>query len=241
VGKTVAIVQSCYVPWKGYFDLIHSADAFVLYDDVQYTRRDWRNRNRIKTAAGTHWVTIPVNVKGRYHQNICDVTVSDPDWAIQHWKSIRHAYSRAPYFAQYAAELDALYCECNETSLSAINERFLRAMCAWFNIQTPIKRSDEFSLPDERTERLIEICRQMDATHYLSGPSAKAYIDETRFSDAGIDVVWMDYDGYPEYPQLFGPFVHEVSVLDLVLNTGPDAPRYMKSFTDTRSDRAAAV
>lgn len=241
VGKTVAIVQSCYIPWKGYFDLIQSADAFVLYDDVQYTRRDWRNRNRIKTSRGSHWLTIPVHVKGRYHQRICEVTISDSGWALQHWKSIRHAYARAPYFTRYAEELEALYRDCDDTSLSAINERFLRAMCAWIGITTPILRSDTFTLPDDRTDRLIEICRQMNATHYLSGPSAKVYIDETRFSDAGIGVIWMDYGGYPEYPQLYSPFIHEVSALDLLLNTGPDAPRYMNAFAGEAATRAAAV
>jgi hypothetical protein len=241
VGKTVAIVQSCYIPWKGYFDVIQSADVFVLYDDVQYTRRDWRNRNQIKTAAGPRWITIPVNVKGRYHQHICDVTISDADWADRHWKSIRHAYARAPYFDRYASDLEALYRDCDATSLSEINERFLRAICAWFSITTPIVQSNTFTLSEDRTDRLIEICRQLDATHYLSGPAAKAYIDEDLFAAAGIEVVWMDYDGYPEYSQLYSPFVHEVSALDLLLNVGPDAPRYMKSFDRKSPMRAAAV
>ena len=241
MGKTAAIVQSCYVPWKGYFDLINSADVFVLYDDVQYTRRDWRNRNRIKTAAGPRWLTIPVQVKGRYHQRICDVTVSDPGWSAQHWKSIQHAYARAPYFARYAEALENVYQSCTESALTTINERFLRAMCEWFDIATPILRSDTFSLPEDRSERLIEICRQLNATRYLSGPSAKAYIDEQQFADAGIDVVWMDYGGYREYPQLHAPFVHEVSALDLLLNTGPDAKRYLNSFAVETTARAAAV
>lgn len=241
MGKTVAIVQSCYVPWKGYFDLIHSADAFVLFDDVQFTRRDWRNRNRIKTADGPSWITIPVRVKRRFNQRICEVTISDPDWAANHWESIRHWYSRAPYFSRYAAELEDMYRGCTNTSLSRSNERFLGAMCAWLGIETPILQSDTFTLPDDRTERLIEICRSLQATHYLSGPSAKTYIDETRFASAGIDVMWMDYTGYPEYPQLYAPFAHEVSTLDLLLNTGPDAPRYLKSFPSDASARAAAV
>ncbi len=241
MGKTVAIVQSCYVPWKGYFDLIQSADAFVLYDDVQYTRRDWRNRNRIKTAAGPRWLTIPVNVKGRYHQRICDVTVSDADWSAHHWESIRHAYARAPFFNRYAAELESLYRDCGDTSLSAINEHFLRAICGWLDITTPIAHSHIFALPDDRQERLIEMCRQLNATRYLSGPSAKTYIDESRFNDAGIEVVWMDYSGYPEYPQLVAPFVHEVSTLDLLLNTGTDARQYMKSTATQPAQRVAAV
>ncbi len=213
----------------------------MIYDDVQYTRRDWRNRNRIKTAAGPRWLTIPVQVKGRYHQRICEVTVSDPGWAAQHWKSIQHAYARAPYFAQYAEALEALYQSCTEPALTTLNERFLRELCAWFNITTPIIRSEAFALPDDRSERLIEMCRQLNATHYLSGPSAKAYIEESQFADAGIEVVWMDYGGYAEYPQLHPPFVHEVSALDVLLNTGPDAPQYLQSYSGDTTARAAAV
>ncbi len=241
MGKTVAIVQSCYVPWKGYFDLIQSADAFVLYDDVQYTRRDWRNRNRIKTSNGARWLTIPVNVKGRYHQRICDVTVSDANWPLHHWESIRHAYARAPYFDHYAAELEALYRDCDESFLSGINASFLRTICDWLGIRTPLIGSDTFELPSDRQDRLIAICRQLDATHYLSGPNAKTYIDETRFNDAGIEVVWIDYSGYPEYTQLYPPFVHEVSVLDLLMNAGPDARHYLNSSVDHPTQRAAAV
>jgi hypothetical protein len=229
VGKTAAIVQSCYVPWKGYFDLVQGADVFVLYDDVQYTRRDWRNRNRIKTAHGPKWITIPVQTKGRFEQRICDVEVSAPDWAERHFESIRHAYARAEYFDRYADELEALYESCAHEPLTIINERFLRLLCKWLGITTTIIRSETFKAQGVKSDRLIDICTQLGATRYLSGPSAQAYLDESAFNVAGIGVVWMDYAGYPEYRQLHPPFVHEVSVLDLLFNEGPGAPRYLKT------------
>src|SRR6056297_2335313 len=106
VEKKVAIIQSSYIPWKGYFDIINSVDEFIIYDNVQYTRRDWRNRNLIKTPNGLKWLTIPVAVKGRYYQAIRDTKVSDKDWPNIHWKSIKHHYSKAPCFNYYAERLE---------------------------------------------------------------------------------------------------------------------------------------
>src|SRR5215217_4697059 len=111
MGKTVAIVQSNYVPWKGYFDLVRSADEFVLYDDVQYTRRDWRNRNRIKTADGTQWLTVPVEVKGKYEQTIRETKVGDRGWAENHLTRLRHACGKAPFWRDYQQLLTELYAE----------------------------------------------------------------------------------------------------------------------------------
>lgn len=226
--QRVAILQSNYIPWKGYFDLIASVDEFILYDDMQYTRRDWRNRNRIKTPHGPLWLTIPVHVKGRFHQRIRDVEISDPSWAARHWRSLRHAYSRAPFWNDYRELLESLYLDCRETHLSAVNRRFLTALCDWLNIRTPIRDSSEFHLIDGKTERLVDICRQAGATRYLSGPAAKGYIAPELFSRAGIELEWMDYSGYPEYDQLYPPFDHHVSVLDLILCTGPNARDYLR-------------
>jgi len=225
--KTVAIVQSSYIPWKGYFDLIRRADEFILLDDVQYTRRDWRNRNRIKTANGLRWLTIPVEVKGRYHQAIRDTVVSDPDWASRHWRQLRQSYRDAPYFDDYAARLEPLYLECRETHLSRVNRRFLDAICGWLGIGTPIRWSMDYEVVEGRSERLLSLCRQAGATRYLSGPSARDYLDVDRFAADGIEVAWMDYSHYPEYPQLHGPFEHGVSILDLLFMLGHGAPAAM--------------
>ncbi len=226
-GKTVAIIQSNYIPWKGYFDVINAVDEFLLYDTVQYTRRDWRNRNRIKTAQGPQWLTIPVQASRA--QRICDVQISDPLWAKRHWRTLSQAYSRAPYFAQYCDEIEMLYTSMQEPSLSAINERFIRALCGLLDITTPIAQAADDTESATKTERLLSICVDAGATEYLCGPASRDYIEEWRFDEAGIALAYMDYSGYPEYPQLFGPFLHEVTVLDLIFNTGAGARSYMKS------------
>jgi hypothetical protein len=226
-AKRVAIVQSNYIPWKGYFDLIASVDEFVLYDDVQYTRRDWRNRNRIKTADGPRWLTIPVATRGRYDQRIDETEVSDPAWASRHWSAIKHSYARAPCFDAYGRVLEEVYLGTEERLLSRINERFLRAVCGLLGIDTRISRSDAHAASG-RTERLVALCQRAGATEYVSGPAAREYLRGEQFTEAGIAVSYFDYSDYPEYPQLYPPFEHRVSIVDLLLHTGAEAPRFMK-------------
>jgi len=233
--KTIAISQSNYIPWKGYFDLINSVDELVLYDDMQYTRRDWRNRNLIKTASGLHWLTIPVEVKGKFFQKINETRISDPAWTAKHWQTIAGSYARAPYFPEYRSRLETLYAESVSSSLSEINLRFLTALCDWLGICTKLRSSSEFDLASERSERLLAICQQAGASVYYSGPSAREYLNEALFAAAGIEIVWMDYTGYPTYRQLHGDFEHGVSVIDLILNEGPRAPHFMKSFKPAAS------
>ena len=230
MSKKVAIVQSNYVPWKGYFDLIHSVDEFVLFDDMQYTRRDWRNRNKIKTAGGTMWLTIPVKVRGRYFQAIRDTEISAPGWNQEHWKTIVHNYSRARCFGEYRGFLEDVYLGSNETLLSLVNYRFLKAICELLCIRAKISWSADYRLAEGKTERLVDICLQAGATEYLSGPAARGYIDEALFAQSGITLRYMDYSGYPEYAQLYPPFDHHVSIVDLLFNEGADAPKFMKSF-----------
>jgi WbqC-like protein family len=229
-AKRVAIVQSNYIPWKGYFDLMNMVDEFILYDDRQFTRRDWRNRNLIKTAQGLHWLTIPVRVKGRYEQRIDETMISEPEWSDRHWKTISQSYGAAPFFGQYRDAVAALYAIAGEERLSEVNRRFLDAICVILGIQTRLSWSTDYPTGGDRTERLVNLCRLAGAGEYLSGPSARAYIDEALFQAAGIHLTYMDYSGYPEYPQLHGAFEHGVSILDLLFNVGADAPRYMKSF-----------
>lgn len=229
-GKRLAIVQSSYIPWKGYFDLINSVDEFVLFDDVQFTRRDWRNRNRIKTSAGLAWLSIPVSSKGQFDALIKHIHVGDAKWAERHWRTIRANYARANHFPTYAAVLERLYLECHESHLSQINRRFLSALCEILGIRTTLTWSWDYEIHPGPTARLVSICRQAGAAVYVSGPSAAAYLDPQQFHDAGIDLVYFDYAEYRPYRQLFPPFEHRVSVLDLILNEGPDATRYMLSF-----------
>ena len=226
--KRVAIVQSNYIPWKGYFDMIAAVDEFILYDDMQYTKRDWRNRNQIKTPQGVQWLTIPVRVKGRYFQKIRDTEIEDPEWAQAHWKCIVQAYRKAPHFKEIAEWLEPLYLDTPPMLLSQLNRRFIEAICANLSIQTRISNSWDYELVDGKTERLAALCAQAGGTEYVSGPAAKAYVDEAVFREQGIKLTWFDYAGYPEYKQLWGEFVHGVTILDLMFNCGSDARKYMR-------------
>ena len=226
--KKVAILQSNYIPWKGYFDLIAAVDELILYDDMQYTRRDWRNRNQIKTPKGVQWLTVPVLAKGRYHQKIRETKIDGSDWALAHWKSLMLNYGRAPYFDAIASWLEPLYLAESYTHLSPLNRRLIEAVCTYLGINTIISNSWDYTLLEGKTERLADLCVQADATEYISGPAARDYIDEGVFIDRGITLTWFDYSGYPEYPQLWGEFTHAVTILDLLFNCGEDADRYMR-------------
>lgn len=224
----IAIVQSNYIPWKGYFDLMRSVDEFVLFDDVQYTRRDWRNRNRIKTARGSAWLTIPVQTTDHYLSPIKDIVVSDRAWGVRHWKTIAANYARARYFRHYAEQFEALYLDDRETLLSRINRQWLETLATILGVHTKLSWSMEYELADGATERLVGICRQAGAGTYVSGPTARAYLNASCFSAAGIDLEYFDYDGYPEYAQLFPPFDHFVSAIDLIFNEGPRAAEFLR-------------
>ena len=226
--KKVAIVQSNYIPWKGYFDLIAAVDEFILYDDVQYTRRDWRNRNNIKTPHGIQWLTVPVLAKGRYHQKIRDTEIEETDWATAHWRAFVQNYRRAAHFSEIASWLRPLYLEENYSHLSQLNYLFIAAICDYLGIKTSISSSSRYTLRHGKTERLADLCAQAGGTHYISGPAGKAYIDENVFKDSGIKLTWFDYSEYSEYPQLWGEFSHNVTILDLLFNCGKDSSRYMK-------------
>ena len=226
--KKVAIVQSNYIPWKGYFDMIAAVDEFILYDDMQYTRRDWRNRNRIKTPRGLQWLSVPVKVKGKYHQKIRDTEIDGSDWASAHWKTLIQNYRKAPHFSEIAAWLEGLYLAEPYTHLSRLNRRFIEAICGYLGIATVISNSWDYPLVDGKTERLADLCARAGGTEYVSGPSAKDYIEENVFAIRGIELTWFDYSGYPEYPQLWGDFVHGATILDLLFNCGRDAHRYMR-------------
>jgi len=225
--KKIAILQSNYIPWKGYFDMIAAVDEFILFDDMQYTRRDWRNRNQIKTPQGVQWLTVPVKVKGKYHQKIKDTEIDGTNWASIHWDSLSQNYRRAPYFKEVSDWLESLYIEETYTKLSQLNYRFIVAICDYLGIKTVINNSGNYVLKEGKTERLVDLCIQAGGTEYISGPAAKDYIEESVFMDKDIKLTWFDYSGYPEYPQLWGEFTHEVSILDLLFNCGKDAHRYM--------------
>jgi hypothetical protein len=226
--KKVAILQSNYIPWRGYFDMIAAVDEFILYDDMQYTRRDWRNRNQIKTPQGLQWLTIPVSVKGKYLQKIRETEIEGQNWAADHWKALQQNYRRAPHFDLVSEWLHPLYHDQQDHLLSTLNRRFIEAICSFLGIRTQVTNSWDYQLVDGKTERLVDLCRQAGATHYISGPSARGYVDEEQFVRAGIELEWFDYAGFPDYPQQWGDFVSTVTVLDLLFNCGNAARQFLR-------------
>ena len=227
--KKIAILQSNYIPWKGYFDLINMVDEFILYDDMQYTKNDWRNRNKIKTPQGIQWLTIPVRQES-LDQKIKDTKISDKKWNIKHWRTISQNYSKAKYFKDYKDIFEELYLTCDEEYLSEINYKFITTINEILGIKTKLRWSSEFELVDGQTEKLLGICKDCNADIYLSGPAAKDYFNEDLAKQENIKVEWMDYSGYKEYEQLNPPFEHGVTILDLIFNKGDRAKEFMKSF-----------
>jgi len=233
LSKRVAIIQSCYIPWKGFFDFIGRCDEYVVLDGVQFTKRHWHNRNRIKGPDGTHWLTIPVASKGRFTQSIDAVEISEP-WTERHWRSLAAAYGRAAHFAAMSPRVRRWYeMVADERSLTAVNLFFLQTILAELGLTVRVTRDRDYAPGGTKTQRLLDICRAAGATHYLSGPSARGYFDEDLFARAGVTVEWMTYGPYPVYAQGAGAFVHDVSILDLLFHLGPDA----RSFIQPRAER----
>lgn len=224
------ILQPSYIPWRGYFHQVYKSDLFIFFDDVQYDKHGWRNRNRIKTPNGSRWLTIPIHSHGTLSQHtlIQDILICwDKAWNDHHWEIIQLAYRNAPYFLQYARLLEAAYQKRMEhladftidltidlaKEIGISNTRFLRS-------------SSLEGITGIKTERLINILTRIGATHYISGPSARDYIEEEKFQEAGITLEYMQYD-YPPYPQLYPPYDPNISIIDLLFMTGPQAIQYI--------------
>lgn len=220
----VAISQSNYLPWRGYFDMIASVDVFVLLDDVQFTRRDWRNRNRIKTANGLSWLTIPVETKGKYEAKIAEIEVLDESWKEQHLKTLTHAYSRSDHAKEMLGWLGVAYRELKADRLHEINRHFIERITGFLGIETILVSSLDFLTPDEPTERLISICKALGATTYVTGPAARDYLQEKNFNAEGISVEWFNYGPYLPYLQPWGAYEERVSIIDLLMNCGSGSP-----------------
>ncbi len=205
-------------------------DEFILYDDCQYTKNDWRNRNKIFTRDGLQWLTIPVRYS--FPQLIKDTVVSYDGWNKKHWKTIEQNYSKARFFHDYKTIFEELYLGSEDNYLSQINYKFLSQICDILGINTKITWSMDYNLIEGKTERLVDLCRQSCAAEYISGPAARNYIDDELFCQEGIKLTYIDYTGYREYTQMHLPFEHGVSILDLIFNEGADAPKFMKSFVE---------
>lgn len=230
MNQRTVIIQSNYIPWKGYFDLLSRADTVVLLDSVQSTKNDWRNRNQIKTQSGKLWLTVPTRHSSALRIN--EVEIANTGWSRKHLQSLSQSYAQAPFAPDWLPRLGEWYSEAGKCHrLSEVNRIFIRNIVAalgirarFLEVETLLSYAEHDSL--DPTARLVEICKRVGATSYLSGPAARSYLDESRFTQESIGVEWFDYDGYARYPQLHGDFDHAVSILDLFLMVGPDARDY---------------
>ncbi|TRZ89737.1 MAG: hypothetical protein D4R88_04870 [Methanosarcinales archaeon] len=228
----VGIIQSAYIPWRGYFDFIDSVDLFVIYDDVLYSKGSWRNRNLIKTSEGQRWLTVPVHGKISMLIDQVQIAKEAKPWQDTHRCLLHEHLEPAPFFGAAMQIWEKGVC-ADDLTLSQLNVRLLKLICSYLGITTPIAMSRDFAVVGAKTERLIRLLEKVGATVYLSGPAAQGYLDESLFRQHGIGLEYKTYD-YPPYPQLWGEFVGNVTVLDLIANTGPDARQHLKSTTPNR-------
>lgn len=225
--KKVVVLQSNYLPWKGYFDLISRADLFIFYDDVQFTKNDWRNRNKIKTPRGAEWISIPCGTDLK--RLIREVEIIDKDWQKDHWNRIAIHYAKANYFNEYKDFFKDFYLNQLWKNLSQLNQYLIMGIAKQFlNLNTSFGQSHDYHPEGVRLDRLMNVLKKAGATEYISGPAAKSYISDDYFLKENIKLTWIDYSNYPEYRQLYPPFVHEVSIIDLIFNEGPDSIRYLR-------------
>lgn len=225
----VAVLQSNYIPWKGYFDVMALADLFIVYDSVQYTKNDWRNRNMVATPTGPVWLTIPVSTAGRADQRINEAAIGDRRWARKHWSTISQTFARRAHFDAVREEWETTYLAAQDQELlHDVNVLFLRNLARQLGIDTPIVDDRDYDLvADTPTGKLVQLCAASGAHRYLTGPAGLNYLDLQRFRERGIAVDVIEYDHYPEYPQTSAEFRHGVSVLDLLASVGPDARRHL--------------
>lgn len=224
----VGIIQSCYIPWRGYFDFIDDVDLFIFHDNLQYTKGDWRNRNKIKTPNGLCWLTVPV----KYDQTsqLIEETRIDysQKWQQKHINQIDTNYHNAPVYGLYADEFFSIIRQDFET-ISELNISLTKWGMSKLSIDTPLRMSSEFNPVGSKTDRLIDILKKADADIYLSGPTAKGYLETEKFAAAGIQLEYKSYQ-YQDYPQLWGGFEPAVTILDLLFNCGEYSQEYLKSL-----------
>ena len=223
MSRVLAAHQPNFLPWLGLFHKVGQADVWVLADDVQYSRGGLTNRNRIRTASGWQWLTVPVLTRGRGRQRICDVQIQpDGAWRRKHCQALRWHYGRAPFFDAYAPALEDLYARA-WTLLIDLNVALLRLLLQLLDLEVEVRFSSQLDLRSERTLRLVDMAKSCDCQVYLAGAGAsRAYLDAEAFAAAGIECRFTCFE-HPVYPQCHAGFVAEMSVLDLLFNCGPQS------------------
>ncbi|MBI3271487.1 MAG: WbqC family protein [Planctomycetes bacterium] len=229
--RTLVVLQPSYLPWLGYFDQMARADHFVYYDDVQFDKHGWRNRNQVKGPGGAQWLTVPVLTKDKFGQRNDEIRINnDSPWGRKHAAALRQNYARAPFLKEVLPPLEEVLSRRWELLLDLVlasNEVLRRLL----GLATPLARASALGIGGGQTERLVNLCRHFGATRYLSGSSARDYLDEERFRAAGIRLEYQDYR-HPTYPQLHGEFVGHLSVVDLLMNCGRDGLGILRTSED---------
>lgn len=227
--RKVGLIQSNYLPWRGYFDFINSVDLFIFYDDIQYTKRDWRNRNLLKTQEGTKWISVPV----QYHhafQQIGETRIDySKNWISSHINMYKRNYKDCEFYLDGLSILEKGLSQ-NSVTISELNIILIRIICEYLSIKTEMKQSSEYGCSGTKTERIIQLLKKVDASGYVSGPSAEDYLDVSLFRENGIGLEFKTYE-YPPYTQQWGEFVNGVSIIDLIANMGPSSGNLITSTT----------
>ena len=224
----VGVIQSNYIPWRGYFDFIASVDLFIVYDDVAFSTGSWRNRNRLKTADGTKWITVPVKKKLGQAIDETRIEYGHP-WLEQHRGLLKASLGRCPHYEEARLLWEQGVASQPET-ISGLNVELLRTICEYLDIKTPLEPSRQYGLTGQKTDRLIQLLTLVGGTTYVSGAAAKDYLEEAKFRERGIRLEYKSYD-YAPYPQQFPPFEGTVSMLDTIANLGREARDYCRSLT----------
>jgi hypothetical protein len=227
----IVILQSNYIPWKGYFELIHQADVFCFYDEVQYTKNDWRNRNKIVGPNGLFWITVPVE-KDAVNGTISEALISDTSWQKKHFKTIEQTYSKSVNKNDVLTILEPIYLGKEWTSISQLNQHLIITISRYMGISTEFKNSVDFDLNGHRVKRLINLINQLEGTEYISGPAAKNYLteNELQFEQNHIQLMYKEYGPYLSYDNKKNEFEDALSILDLLMNVRKeDYLKYIKS------------
>ena len=229
--RVVGILQPGYMPWQGFFQQMLYSDVFVLYDDVQYDKHGWRNRNRVKGPRGPVWLTVPVVTKGLNQPLINQVRIdaSQGNWAKKHLGTIRQNYAKAPHFQPYFSQLEELLLGRTWDLLWALDLELIRLMAGWLGLGAELKLSSDLGVENpDATGRLIEIIKQVGGQVFFEGAAGRDYLDQEAFARQDIQLVFQKFEPRP-HPQQYQGFEPYLSALDLVLNCGPDSRGYLEA------------
>ena len=226
----IAISQSNYIPWKGYFDLIKNVDEFIFFDEVQYTRRDWRNRNLIRMNNKKKWLTIPVSSKGNYNQIISKIQINEISWKEKHLNQIKECYRKSTHFDEIYEFLNNCFNNIDTLNLSEVNIFLIKKICEFLKIKTKFLNSCKIVKLEEDqspSNRLLEIIMNRKAKIYYTGPAAKNYLDTILFKKKKIEINWFEYGKTKIYKQPYEDFYGNLSIVDCLMNCGKDTKKFL--------------